>query len=148
MGSEKTENGLFQVGYLKKRHISGGVFIKRRPISGGLLKTLWQPCVYCISCPYHDHQSIPYCPKPHNAGDSIWPYLNCCCAVQIMIIYVDISLHLFNVRNMFLNVPFFLLQVDNIKYLICADCEIGPIGWHCVQDKTAYYIAVDRVKHG
>ncbi|XP_005093561.2 guanine nucleotide exchange factor MSS4 [Aplysia californica] len=42
----------------------------------------------------------------------------------------------------------FSKTVDNIKYLICADCEIGPIGWHSVLDKTAYYIAVDRVKHG
>jgi len=42
----------------------------------------------------------------------------------------------------------FSRTVDNIKYLICADCEIGPIGWHSVLDKSAYYIAVDRVKHG
>jgi hypothetical protein len=42
----------------------------------------------------------------------------------------------------------FSKTVDDIKYLICADCEIGPIGWHSVHDKKAYYIAVDRVKHG
>uniref|UniRef100_A0A0B6YZM4 Guanine nucleotide exchange factor MSS4 n=1 Tax=Arion vulgaris TaxID=1028688 RepID=A0A0B6YZM4_9EUPU len=42
----------------------------------------------------------------------------------------------------------FSKTVDNIKYLICADCEVGPIGWHSVHDKKAYYIAVDRVKHG
>ncbi|XP_059171222.1 guanine nucleotide exchange factor MSS4-like [Physella acuta] len=42
----------------------------------------------------------------------------------------------------------FSKTVNNIKYLMCADCEVGPIGWHSVQDKKAYYIAVDRVKHG
>ncbi|KAL5022792.1 hypothetical protein ScPMuIL_001947 [Solemya velum] len=36
--------------------------------------------------------------------------------------------------------------VDRIKYLICADCEIGPIGWHDISDKKAFYIAVDRIK--
>ncbi|XP_076470090.1 guanine nucleotide exchange factor MSS4-like [Babylonia areolata] len=41
----------------------------------------------------------------------------------------------------------FTNTVDSIKYLICADCEIGPIGWHDVSDKRAYYIAVERVKH-
>ncbi|BFZ19336.1 hypothetical protein BsWGS_22375 [Bradybaena similaris] len=42
----------------------------------------------------------------------------------------------------------FSKTVDDIKYLICADCEVGPIGWHSIHDKKAYYIAVDRVKHG
>ncbi|CAL1542012.1 unnamed protein product [Lymnaea stagnalis] len=42
----------------------------------------------------------------------------------------------------------FSKTVDNIKYLMCADCEVGPIGWHSVHDKKSYYIAVDRVKHG
>ncbi|GFO20648.1 guanine nucleotide exchange factor mss4 [Plakobranchus ocellatus] len=42
----------------------------------------------------------------------------------------------------------FSKAVDNIMYLICADCEMGPIGWHSVDNKKAYYIAVDRVKHG
>ena len=37
--------------------------------------------------------------------------------------------------------------VDSIKYLICADCEIGPIGWHNVTNKNAFYIAVSRVKY-
>ncbi|KAM3622104.1 uncharacterized protein V6R79_020386 [Siganus canaliculatus] len=41
----------------------------------------------------------------------------------------------------------FTNNVGRIKYLICADCEIGPIGWHCVDDKTSYYIAVERVNH-
>ena len=37
--------------------------------------------------------------------------------------------------------------VGNIKYLICADCEIGPIGMHDVTDKTSYYVAMARVKY-
>ncbi|VDI26953.1 guanine nucleotide exchange factor MSS4-like [Mytilus galloprovincialis] len=41
----------------------------------------------------------------------------------------------------------FCNTVDNIKYLVCADCEVGPIGWHDISDKTAYYIALDRVVH-
>lgn len=41
----------------------------------------------------------------------------------------------------------FTKDVGRIKYLICADCEIGPIGWHCLDDKKKYYIALDRVNH-
>lgn len=41
----------------------------------------------------------------------------------------------------------FTNDVGRIKFLICADCEIGPIGWHCLDDKSSYYIAVERVNH-
>ncbi|KAL8569200.1 hypothetical protein ACOMHN_051880 [Nucella lapillus] len=41
----------------------------------------------------------------------------------------------------------FTNTVGSFKYLICADCEIGPIGWQDISDKKAYYIAVERVKH-
>ncbi|XP_005988447.1 guanine nucleotide exchange factor MSS4 [Latimeria chalumnae] len=41
----------------------------------------------------------------------------------------------------------FTKDVGNIKYLICADCEVGPIGWHCLEDKKSFYVALDRVKH-
>ncbi|XP_067837951.1 guanine nucleotide exchange factor MSS4 [Heptranchias perlo] len=41
----------------------------------------------------------------------------------------------------------FTKNVNNIKYLVCADCEIGPIGWHCLDDKKSFYIALDRVQH-
>ncbi|XP_048779986.1 guanine nucleotide exchange factor MSS4-like [Ostrea edulis] len=41
----------------------------------------------------------------------------------------------------------FTNTVETIKYLICADCEIGPIGWHDVNDKKAFYVALERVKH-
>jgi hypothetical protein len=37
--------------------------------------------------------------------------------------------------------------VGTTKYLICADCEIGPVGWHDITDKTAFYVALDRVEH-
>ncbi|XP_078473621.1 guanine nucleotide exchange factor MSS4 [Lampetra planeri] len=35
----------------------------------------------------------------------------------------------------------------NVKYLACADCEAGPIGWHCLDDCSSYYVALGRVKH-
>ncbi|KAK2725146.1 hypothetical protein QYM36_001557 [Artemia franciscana] len=35
--------------------------------------------------------------------------------------------------------------VESKKYLICADCESGPIGWHCTETKISY-IALSRVK--
>ena len=37
--------------------------------------------------------------------------------------------------------------VGTIKYLICADCEIGPIGWHDIQNKDAFYVSLERVEH-
>ncbi|XP_014597968.1 PREDICTED: guanine nucleotide exchange factor MSS4 homolog [Polistes canadensis] len=36
--------------------------------------------------------------------------------------------------------------VGNIKYLACADCERGPVGWHDLATKKSY-IALSRVKH-
>lgn len=41
----------------------------------------------------------------------------------------------------------FTNDVGRIKYLICADCEIGPIGWHCLDDKRSFYVALERVNH-
>lgn len=37
-------------------------------------------------------------------------------------------------------------SVDNTKYLICADCEMGPVGYHDITTKLCY-IALSRVKH-
>ncbi|XP_064598828.1 guanine nucleotide exchange factor MSS4-like [Liolophura sinensis] len=37
--------------------------------------------------------------------------------------------------------------VGMIKYLTCADCEIGPVGWHDLNNKKAYYISLTRVQH-
>ena len=42
----------------------------------------------------------------------------------------------------------FTKPVDNntIKYLICADCEVAPLGWHCISSKKNF-VALARVKH-
>ncbi|XP_068275401.1 guanine nucleotide exchange factor MSS4 [Nyctibius grandis] len=52
------------------------------------------------------------------------------------------------VRDMFSfeNVGF-TRDVGNVKFLVCADCEAGPIGWHCLDDKDSFYVALDRVAH-
>lgn len=47
---------------------------------------------------------------------------------------------------MFENVGF-TKDVGNVKFLVCADCEIGPIGWHCLDDKNSFYVALERVSH-
>lgn len=36
--------------------------------------------------------------------------------------------------------------VGTTKYLVCADCEIGPLGWHDLQTKMSY-VALQRVIH-
>ncbi|XP_014241627.1 guanine nucleotide exchange factor MSS4 homolog [Cimex lectularius] len=36
--------------------------------------------------------------------------------------------------------------MDDKKYLICADCEMGPLGWHDLTTKVNY-VALSRVKH-
>lgn len=36
--------------------------------------------------------------------------------------------------------------VDDVKYLACADCEIGPIGYYNMNTKISY-IALARVNH-
>lgn len=41
----------------------------------------------------------------------------------------------------------FTKDVGNVKFLVCADCEIGPIGWHCLDDKNRFYVALERVSH-
>ncbi|NXH56177.1 MSS4 factor, partial [Rhabdornis inornatus] len=52
------------------------------------------------------------------------------------------------VRDMFSfeNVGF-TRDVGNVKFLVCADCEAGPIGWHCLDDKDSFYVALERVAH-
>lgn len=40
----------------------------------------------------------------------------------------------------------FLNDLDNKKYLICADCEQGPIGYQCTNSNYSY-VAIERVKH-
>ena len=41
----------------------------------------------------------------------------------------------------------FSKNVNTTKYLICADCEIGPIGFVNLDDKVKHYVALSRVKH-
>lgn len=36
--------------------------------------------------------------------------------------------------------------VGDYKYLICADCEMGPVGYHELSTKKNF-IALTRVKH-
>ena len=52
------------------------------------------------------------------------------------------------VQNMFAfeNVGF-CNTVDNVKYLACADCEIGPIGAHFIKDKNKFFVSSQRVCH-
>ena len=40
----------------------------------------------------------------------------------------------------------FSKDVGDIKYLICADCEVGPLGWHDIKDKKSFLVALDRIK--
>ena len=37
-------------------------------------------------------------------------------------------------------------KINNIKYLICADCEKGPVGWYDLSTSISY-IALSRVKY-
>lgn len=37
-------------------------------------------------------------------------------------------------------------SVGDLKYLICADCEMGPVGYHVISSKKNY-VALERVKH-
>lgn len=39
----------------------------------------------------------------------------------------------------------FTNTVDNKKFLICADCEVGPIGWQDLADSVNLYVALERV---
>ncbi|CAF0749643.1 unnamed protein product [Brachionus calyciflorus] len=41
----------------------------------------------------------------------------------------------------------FTNTVDNKKYLICADCEIGPLGVQNLDNPNEFYLSIDRVKH-
>ncbi|XP_013105931.1 guanine nucleotide exchange factor MSS4 homolog [Stomoxys calcitrans] len=37
--------------------------------------------------------------------------------------------------------------VDKRKFLICADCEMGPVGYHDIETKKCF-VALKRVHHG
>ncbi len=36
---------------------------------------------------------------------------------------------------------------DEFKFLTCASCEQGTLGWHFIPEKDVYFIAAERVKH-
>lgn len=36
--------------------------------------------------------------------------------------------------------------IGNHKFLICADCEMGPVGYHDLESKKSF-VALARVKH-
>ena len=58
----------------------------------------------------------------------------------------NIPSHIYKVKDMmeFENIGFTLAK-DGIKYLICADCEVGPLGWFDPKFPGEYCIAQDRV---
>lgn len=35
---------------------------------------------------------------------------------------------------------------ENVKYLICADCEIGPIGFTNLNTPNKFFVAIERVE--
>ncbi len=41
----------------------------------------------------------------------------------------------------------FTNTVDMRKYLACADCEIGPIGFQNIDNPQQFLVSIDRVKH-
>ena len=47
----------------------------------------------------------------------------------------------------FENVGFSKTVEGTVKYLICADCEQGPIGWHDLNNKKEFLVAAERVQY-
>lgn len=47
----------------------------------------------------------------------------------------------------FENVGFSKTVDDGTKYLLCADCEVGPIGWSHIDNRCEFYIAAERVQY-
>jgi len=54
--------------------------------------------------------------------------------------------HFYRVEDMFdFDNLGFTHTVDNIKFLSCADCELGPIGYHDLNTRRSF-VAVSRVQ--
>lgn len=55
--------------------------------------------------------------------------------------------HFWKVKDMFTfeNIGF-SNTVEMTKYLICADCEMGPVGYYDIRSKECF-VALKRVKH-
>lgn len=47
----------------------------------------------------------------------------------------------------FENIGFTKTVNDREKFLLCADCEIGPIGWTSTDNKDELYVSAERVKY-
>lgn len=62
-------------------------------------------------------------------------------------IKMELIKEFYHVKDMFIfeNIGF-SHQVDNCKYLTCADCEAGPLGWFDITTKESY-LALSRIMH-
>ncbi|KAL9553544.1 hypothetical protein MBANPS3_003246 [Mucor bainieri] len=60
----------------------------------------------------------------------------------------DNDTHFWHVGNMmdFENVGF-STTVGTTKYLSCADCDLGPIGYHDTTDKKEFVVSIKRAKY-
>ncbi|CAG8557876.1 9982_t:CDS:2 [Paraglomus occultum] len=47
----------------------------------------------------------------------------------------------------FENIGFSNTVATGIKFLACADCDTGPLGYHDTINETECYVAVDRVEY-
>ena len=47
----------------------------------------------------------------------------------------------------FENIGFTKTVNRSVRYLACADCEMGPIGWHDVSIPNEFYVTASRVNY-
>ncbi|KAB0376544.1 hypothetical protein FD755_010988 [Muntiacus reevesi] len=65
----------------------------------------------------------------------------------------DRSIYLFWTNEHWLVDDMFIFQntgftkVVGNRFLVCVDCEIGPIGCHCLDDKNSFYVSLEWVFH-
>lgn len=41
----------------------------------------------------------------------------------------------------------FCKAIGTLKFLMCADCEIGPVGVHDTREPTGFFVSTDRILH-
>ena len=51
------------------------------------------------------------------------------------------------VDDMFIFQNMEFTKVVGNRFLVCVDCEIGPIGCHCLDDKNSFYVSLEWVSH-
>uniref|UniRef100_A0A8C0A8A2 Uncharacterized protein n=1 Tax=Bos mutus grunniens TaxID=30521 RepID=A0A8C0A8A2_BOSMU len=51
------------------------------------------------------------------------------------------------VDDMFIFQNMEFTKVVGNSFLVCVDCEIGPIGCHCLDDKNSFYVSLEWVSH-